>query len=146
MKKIFLLSIMAILLLFCSCEKPEKDPRDAYVGTWECKDIGSLSLYFNGEVIGTVPINETGNTVISKSGESGLKIDGKDFFLTGNRLITDPLSENGEADGMQMFLAIVYSGQVSNNLIVIPYTISGNWSKQGDAGNLAGSGTITLTR
>ncbi len=146
MKKLTLFSILAIALLVCGCNKGETDPRDAYTGTWQLTNIGSITGYYNGEAIFTQPHNQTGSVVISKSGQSGLNISGTTFFLNDNRLTADPESINTSGDGIQMVGTAVYSGQASDNLIVITTTITGSWSGQGASGNMSGSATWTLTR
>ena len=144
--KLFALLTVFVGLLATGCSKEETDPRDQYVGTWQSTQTGSLIMYYDGQPIVTMPINETSSIVISKSGQNNLNIGGQIFTLNGNQLTASPESMNITEDGMNLVGTAIYSGQASPNLIVINSTITGSWSGAGAAGNMSGSTTWTLTK
>ena len=156
MKKYFLIAIIGLLFVgttMTSCKKEEEEPaptvdvRDQYVGTWNYKEIGSITLYQAGSSIGTVPIDESGTADISKSGENGLMIDGKLFFVNGNNLSSDPESITETDNGVVIVGTATYSGKLSSNIITINSSITGTWSNSNGAnGNLSGTSVNTLTK
>ncbi len=137
-------------MTFIACSSDDEsnaDPRDKYVGTWQSKTLGSLTVYHNGEPTGTIPIDETGTTVISKSGENNLSIGGKIYTLNGNSLTTNPESFTLTQDGVNMVGTEIYSGQASSEIITINSDITGTWShNNGNTGNFSGTVVITLTK
>ena len=156
MKKYFLMAVIGLLFVgttMTSCKKEEEEPaptvdvRDQYVGTWNYKEIGSITLYQAGSSIGTVPIDESGAADISKSGENGLMIDGKLFFVNGNNLSSDPESITETDNGVVIVGTATYSGKLSSNIITINSSITGTWSNSNGAnGNLSGTAVNTLTK
>ena len=147
------LKFLMLGLLFVSlsgltgCKKNDIDPRDQYVGTWQYKEIGSLTLYYAGESIGTVPIDETGTANVSKSGENGLMIDGKLFTVNDNKLSSDPESVTETDNGVNIVGTATYSGQLGSNIITINSSITGTWSNSnGATGNFSGTTVRTLTK
>ena len=79
MKQIKLLFLMLVGLTFfsltsCSNDDEASDPRDQYVGTWNTTTTGSLTLFQNGQSVGTVPLNESRTVTVSKSGSNALEI------------------------------------------------------------------------
>lgn len=145
---IVVLLIMSVGLTSCSKDDDAiHDNRDQYVGHWDYSQRGSLTLFYAGQSIGTVPIDENGTTNITKTGENGLKIGSKVFYLNGNRLTSDPDSFSETADGFNMVGTAVYSGTVSADIITINMEITGSWSNsQGASGNFSGTSVNTLTR
>lgn|SRR5690554_2640723 len=150
MRKLFLFIAVVTLGFTTSCSSDDDnntDPRDKYVGTWQSKNIGSLTIYHNGESIGTAPIDETGTMVISKAGENNLNIEGKIFTLNGNSLTTSPESFTQTQDGVNMVGTAVYSGQTGSEIITINSDITGTWSHtNGNTGNFSGTAVWTLTK
>lgn len=150
MRKLLLFIAVATLGFATSCSSDDDnstDPRDKYVGTWQSKNIGSLTIYHNGESIGTVPIDETGTMVISKSGENNLNIEGKIFTLNGNSLTSNPESFSQTQDGANMVGTVIYSGQASSEIITINNDYTGTWShNSGNTGNFSGTAVWTLTK
>ncbi len=153
MKKYFLVSIVGVLLIgttLMSCKKeddPIIDVRDQYLGTWDSKEVGSLTLYYNGSSIGTVPIDESRSVEITKSGEKGLIIDGKLFIVNDDRLSSDPESITVTENGVNIVGTATYSGQLGSNIITINSSITGTWSNSlGATGNLSGTSVRTLTK
>jgi hypothetical protein len=129
-----------------SCKKDNADPRDQYVGTWQNKETGSVTVYYAGESV-TVPIDETGTANISKSGENDLMLDGKLFTLNGNNLTSNPESVTQTANGVNMVGTATYSGQLGSNIITINSSITGTWlDSNGKTGNLSGTVVNTLTK
>ena len=139
-----------MILSFNSCSKDDDsvvDNRDQYVGTWEYKQTGSLTLYQNGSILGTVPINETGTIDITKSGENGLKIGGRLYFVNGSNLSTDSQSYTLNENGVVMVGTDTSSGNLGSNLININSSITGTWSNSSGAnGNFSGSYIIVLNK
>jgi hypothetical protein len=130
-----------------SCEKDDVDIRDQYVGIWQYEQIGSLTVFQNGQSIGTVPIDESGTANISKSGENELLIDGQLYTVNGNKLSSDPESVTLTDSGVNLVGTAVYSGQLGSNIITINSTITGSWSaSSGDTGNFSGVVVVTYTR
>lgn len=149
MRKLFLFIAVATLGLATSCSSDDDntDPRDKYVGTWQSKTLGSLTVYHNGEPTGTIPINETGTTVISKSGENNLNIGGKIYTLNGNSLTSNPENVTITQDGVNMVGTATYSGQGSSEIITINSDYVGTWShSNGNTGNFSGTVVMTLTK
>lgn len=149
MKKLLLFIAVVTfgLTTSCSSDDDNTDPRDKYIGTWQSKTTGSLTLYHMGESVETVPIDETGTSVISKSGENSLNIDGKIFTLNGNSLTTNPESIANTQDGVNMVGTTIYSGQVGSEIITINSDITGSWSNShGATGNFSGIVVTILTK
>ena len=149
MKKLFLFIAVATLGLATSCSSDDDntDPRDKYVGTWQSKTLGSLTVYHNGEPTGTIPIDETGTTVISKSGENNLNIGGKIYTLNGNSLTSNPENTTITQDGVNLVGTETYSGQASSEIITINSDYVGTWShSNGNTGNFSGTVVMTLTK
>jgi len=148
MKKVLLFVAIAIFgLTSCSSDDNNTDSRDKYVGTWQSKTSGSLTIYHNGEPTGTIPINETGTTEVSKSGENNLSIGGQIFTLNGNSLTTNPKNTTITQDGVNMVGTETFSGQVSSEIITINSDYVGTWShSNGNTGNFSGTVVTTLTK
>lgn len=152
MKKIKLLILMVVGLTFfpltsCSNNDEANDPRDQYVGTWNSTSTGSLTLFQNGQSIGTVPVNDNGSVTISKSGSNALIIDGKTFTVNGSSLSTSttPLTET--FNGITIVATVNTSGTLGSNIINFNETVTGTWNATtGGSGNLSGSTVTTLTR
>ena len=139
--------LFAGLIGFTGCKKENVDVRDQYVGTWQYKSVGSLTLYYNGESAGTVPIDETGTADISKSGDNDLIIDGQRFTVTGNNLTSNPESITETDNGVNIVGTATYSGQLGNNLITVNSSITGTWSNSdGYTGNFSGTVVNTFTK
>lgn len=155
MKKYFLISIIGLLFVgttMTSCKKEEEpapvvDVRDQYVGTWNYKEIGSLTIYQNGSSVGTVPIDESGSVEVTKSGEKGLMIDGKLFVVNDNKLSSDPESITETDNGVNLVGTATYTGQLGSSMITINSSITGTWSNSnGASGNYSGTSVRTLTK
>ncbi len=156
MKKYFLIAIIGLLFVgttMTSCKKEEEEPepvvdvRDQYVGTWQSKEIGSLTIYQNGSSVGTVPIDTSGSVEITKSGEKSLIIDGKLFVVNDNKLSSDPESVTETDNGVNMVGTATFSGQLGSNVITINSSITGSWSNSnGASGNYSGTTVRTLTK
>lgn len=149
--KFFKLLITGVLFLslagVTSCKKDNVDVRDQYVGTWQYKQTGSLTLFQNGQSIGTVPIDEKGTSYISKSGKSDLLIDQQVFSLNGTKLTSDPESITQTGSGVNMVGTAVYSGQLGSSILTINSSITGTWSNNnGGAGNFSGTIVQTMTK
>lgn len=148
MKRLGFLSLgFVLLIIISSCKKEDTDVRDQYLGTWQYKQTGSLTLFQNGQSIGTIPIDENGTMDISKSGENDLLIGERIFTLNGNKLTSDPESITKTNNGVNIVGTAVYSGQLGSNIITINSTVTGSWSNSnGATGNLSGTEVYTLTR
>lgn len=152
MKNNYLLFIfnVIIILSLTSCSKDDDtvvDTRDHYVGMWDFNQTGSLTLYHNGSPVGTVPINETGTINIKKSGENGLTVGDRLYFVNGSNLSTDAKSYTLNDEGVVVVGTETSSGNLGSNLVTINSSITGTWSNShGANGNLSGSYTIVLTK
>lgn len=149
MKKLLLFIAVATfgLTTSCSSDDDNTDPRDRYLGTWQAKTTGNLTLYYLGESVGTVPLDDIGTMDVSKSGESNLKIGDKIFTLNGNSLTSNPESITQTQDGVNMVGTIVSSGQLSSEIITINSDITGSWSNSyGGNGNFSGVLVTILTK
>ncbi len=157
MKKYFLFLVLGLMsfgmtMTSCTKEKKKEDPvavdsRDAYVGTWNYKEIGSVTLYYSGSSIGTVPIDTSGTNKVSKSGNSGLIIDGKLFTVNDNKLSSDPESITETKNGFNIVGTATYTGQLGSNMITINSSVTGTWSNSnGATGNFSGTSVRTLTK
>ncbi len=135
------------LFSLSSCTKDDVDVRDQYVGDWQYKETGSLTLFYAGQSMGTVPIDETGKSVVSKSGENDLVIDNLVFTVNGDKLSANPESITQTDDGVNMVGTATYSGQLGSNIITINSSITGTWSySSGQTGNFSGTVVIILTK
>ncbi len=154
MKKIpYLISIISFLLIginMTSCKKesqPEKDIRDDYVGTWNYKAVGNITFYESGNVLLTLPINETETAEVTKKGDNGLMIGDQLFFVNGTQLTSDPESVNETLNGLNIVGTRTATGELGSNIITINSNLTGTWSSQdGRNGNLTGTMLITLTK
>ena len=153
MKQIKFLTLLLVSLSFislssCSNDDNEaQDARDQYVGTWNSVTSGSLTLFQNGQSIGTVPINETNTVSISKSGSNALIIDGKSYIVNGTNLSSnqEPLTET--SNGVNIVGTTVSNGTLGSNIIILNDAVTGTWNNSNGAlGNLSGSVITTLTR
>jgi hypothetical protein len=153
MKQIKFLTLLLVSLSFislssCSNDDNEaQDARDQYVGTWNSVTSGSLTLFQNGQSIGTFPINETNTVSISKSGSNALIIDGKSYIVNGTNLSSnqEPLTET--SNGVNIVGTTVSNGTLGSNIIILNDAVTGTWNNSnGASGNLSGSVITTLTR
>lgn len=153
MKKIKFLTILFVGLTFMaltSCSKNDdgiKDARDQYVGTWNAVSTGSLTLYQNGQSVGTVPVNKTAAVTITKSGSNALIIGGTSYFVNGNNLSSNPSPVNENSDGFNIVGTALSSDTLSSNIISLNDAITGTWNTTaGASGNLSGTVITTLTK
>lgn len=153
MKRLKFLTLVIIglsIISLTSCNKDDdtmEDIRNQYVGTWNYIQSGSLTLYQNGQSIGTVPINENGSMSITKSGENDLIINGQRFTVSGTHLSSDPESITETTNGVNIVATSNSNGTLGSNIITINSSITGTWNNSnGDSGNLSGSMTTTLTK
>jgi hypothetical protein len=153
MKKIKFLTLLFVGLTFMaltSCNKNYdgiKDARDQYVGTWNTVSSRSLTLFQNGQSVGTVPINKTTAFTITKSGSNALIIDGTTYILNGNNLSSNPTPVNENSDGVNIVDTALSSGTLSSNIISLNDAITGTWNAtSGASGNLSGTVITTLTK
>ena len=153
MKQIKFLTLILVGLTFfslMSCSNDDdsvQDLRDQYVGTWNATTTGSLTLFQNGQSIGTVPVNESRTVSISKSGNTALLIDGKTYTVNGNSLSTTPTPLTETSNGVTIVATVNTSGTLGSNIINFNDTITGTWNAtSGDSGNLSGNAVTTLTR
>lgn len=154
MKKLKFLTLLLVGVSFFSlqsCSKDDvpqvaQDPRDQYVGTWNSISSGSLTLFQNGQSVGTFPINDNGPVTISKSGSNSLIIDGKTYTVNGNNLTSPPTPVTEKANGVVIVATENSNGTLGSN-IIINNTVTGTWNNSnGASGNLSGSYVTTLTR
>ena len=142
--------VLVIALFAMSCSNDEnsiQDARDQYLGTWNSISSGSLTLFQNGQSVGTVPINETNTVSISKSGNNTLLIDGTSHIVNGNNLTSNPTPVTENSNGVNIVGTEVNSGTLGSNIITLNKAITGTWNATtGDSGNLSGGVIITLTR
>lgn len=134
-------------LTSCSNDEETSDPRDQYVGTWNASTTGSITLFQNGQSIGTEPLNQNRSVTITKSGSNALVIDGKTYTVNGNSLTTSPIPLTQSNNGINIVANVNTSGTLGSNIINFNETITGTWNATtGDSGNLSGSAVTTLTR
>jgi hypothetical protein len=144
---ILLVSLSLISLSSCSTDDGSQDIRDQYVGTWNSVSSGSLTLFQNGQSIGTVPINETNTVAISKSGSNALLIDGKSYIVNGTNLSSNPTPVTQTSSGVNIVGTEVSDGTLGSSIISLNNAITGTWNEtNGASGNLSGSVITTLTR
>lgn len=152
MKKIKFLNLLFVgltFLLMQSCSKDEdtvQDPRDQYVGSWKMVDIGSLTIYENGQIVGTAPLNQTSTVTISKSGTNTLIIDGDSYIVNNNNLSTNQIPFNENNNGIIMIGTANRSGTLGANIITINTSITGTWNNANGSGNMSGNISSNLTK
>lgn len=145
-KVIFLLLFLPFMFSSCSKEEDAVDVRDDYVGTYNTSTIGSMSLINNGEVLTTLPLDETTTDVVTKQGTDGLDIGGLSATVAGSKLIIDTQTQTQTADGVTSQMTITFTGTVTKGLITITSKYTGNWSASGATGLITGSATSTFTK
>ena len=144
---LLLVSLSLISLSSCSTDDGIQDVRDQYVGTWNSVSSGSLTLYQNGQSVGTVPINETNTVAISKSGSNALIIDGTSYIVNGTNLSSNPTPVTQTSSGINIVGTEVSDGTLGSSIISLNNAITGTWNAtSGASGNLSGSVITTLTR
>ena len=144
---LLLVSLSLISLSSCSTDDGIQDVRDQYVGTWNSVSSGSLTLYQNGQSVGTVPINETNTVAISKSGSNALIIDGTSYIVNGTNLSSNPQPLTETSNGVNIVGTTVSNGTLGSNIITLNGAVTGTWNNSnGASGNLSGSVISTLTR
>jgi hypothetical protein len=156
MKQIKFLTLLLVGLFFISlssCSNDDNDDnkvidiRDQYVGNWNSTSSGSLTLFQNGQSIGTIPLNENGTVAISKSGSNALLINGSTYNVNGNNLSSNPTPITQTSDGVTIVGTELSNGTLGSNLITFNNSITGTWNAtNGDSGNLSGAVITTLTR
>ena len=153
MKQIKFLTFLLVALSFIalsSCSNDENEVQDAriqYVGTWNSISTGSVTLFQNGQSIGTIPRNESSTVSISKSGTNALIIDGTSYIVNGTNLSSNPTPVNVNSDGVNIVGTALSNGTLSSNIISLNDAITGTWNEtNGASGNLSGSVITTLTR
>jgi hypothetical protein len=145
---LLLVGLSFIALSSCSADEDAKqDIRDQYVGTWRSTSTGSLTLFQNGQSIGTAPLNETGTVSISKSGSNALKINETTYTVNGNYLSSNPQPLTETSNGVNIVGTTVSSGTLGSNIITLNGAVTGTWNNaNGASGNLSGSVVTTLIK
>lgn len=153
MKKIKFLTLVLVGLTFSSlmsCSNDDdsvQDARDQYVGTWNATTTGSLTLFQNGQSIGTAPLNDSSTVSISKSGSNALIINGTTYTVNGSSLTSTPMPLTQTSDGITFVITVISSGTLGSNIINLNDTFTGTWNATtGDSGNLSGNAVTTLTK
>jgi hypothetical protein len=153
MKHFKFLTLLLVGLSFISlssCSKDDavaQDARDQYVGNWSSTSTGSLTLFQNGQSVGTVPVNETKTVTISKSGSNALLIDGTSYIVNGNSLSANPTPVIENSSGVSIVGTEVNNGTLGSNVIILNSSITGTWNTiNGASGNLSGSVITNMTR
>ena len=143
-----LVGLTFISLSSCSNDGDgNQDARDKYVGSWNSISSGSLTLFQNGQSIGTVPINETNTVSISKSGNNALLINGTTYTVNGTNLSSNPQPLTETSNGVNIVGTTVSNGTLGSNIIILNGAVTGTWNETtGGSGNLSGSVISTLTR
>ena len=106
-----------------------------------------MTLYSNGQSIGTIPIDENGSLAIAKSGGSNLMFDGQLFTVSGSNISMQPQTETSSENGFTIIGTQTGTGVLGSNTITINLSITGTWNESGGtSGNLSGSSIITLIK
>lgn len=153
MKKIKFITLFLVALSFISlssCSNDEdgsQDIRDQYVGTWRSTSQGSVTLFQNGQSIGTAPLNETNTVTISKSGSNALLINETTYTINGNNLSSNPQPLTDTSGGVNIVGTTVSSGTLGSNIITLNGAVTGTWNNSnGASGNLSGNVITTLIK
>lgn len=141
-----MLLFISIGFVGCSKDDSSDDVRDKYLGPWSTKTVGNLTLYHDGQVLVTVPLEEEGSTHVFKSGEKDLKIGDKIYIVNGNRLTGEVENFSSTQDGFNMVGTSTYSGNLGDNIITINSDVTGTWSGEGLTGNFSGEIVIVMTK
>jgi hypothetical protein len=153
MKKIKFLMLLFVglsIFSFTSCSKDDEtviDIRDQYVGNWNRTMTGALTLFSNGQTIGTIPVNDNSTITISKSGTDKLIIDGVTYFVNGTNLSSNPSPLTESSNGVNVVATVISNGTLGSNIINLNENITGTWNAtNGTSGNLSGNAIGVLTR
>ena len=129
-------------VLFTSCEKEH----DKFIGEWQSIEVGTVTTYYNGSVMGIEPINEKGKTKVKKSKKKDLSIDGVHFIYDKGKLTAEPKEFEISKNGVTLIGTETCSGQMSNDEIIINKTIEGTWNNNGVLGRYSSKKVLTLEK
>jgi hypothetical protein len=108
---------------------------------------GALTLFSNGQTIGTIPVNDNSTITISKSGTDKLIIDGVTYFVNGTNLSSNPSPLTESSNGVNVVATVISNGTLGSNIINLNENITGTWNAtNGTSGNLSGNAIGVLTR
>jgi flagellar basal body rod protein FlgG len=96
-----------------------------------------------------VPINDSGTSIVTKSGDNELDIDGVIMTLSGNQLlpVTDSFNENDAEYDISVIGTVTVQGTVAVGLITVDMIYSGEWTNsQTQSGTLSGTAIVTFTK
>lgn len=152
MKKIVNLLLVAFMVFAVfSCKKDkEVDQRDEFVGTYSFTQTGSASLFSQGTIIGTIPMDADGKLICSKVGITGnqVKLTGDivanvEGVVSGNTLVLSPTTVTGSSSGYTVQYTINYQPATKNgNTVTCLADVTG--TAQGNSNSAIISGKITL--
>lgn len=152
MKKIVNLLLVAFMVFaVVSCKKDkEVDQRDEFVGTYSFTQTGSASLFSQGTIIGTIPMDGAGKLICSKVGITGnqVKLTGDivanvEGVVSGNTLVLSPTTVTGSSSGYTVQYTINYQPATKNgNTVTCLADVTG--TAQGNSNSAIISGKITL--
>ena len=139
--------LITTLTTLNACDKEEIDSRDQYVGTWNYEQSGNYTFFQNGQGIGTIPTEENGVMVISKSGGNSLIIGEQKYIVNGSTLSSEPENITGTDNEVNFVGTTTNSGSLCINTITINSSTSGTWTSTNNAtGTLSGSTTTILSK
>lgn len=149
-KFLFLVALTVVIFTGCKNDEPEQDVADKYVGEWNYKENGSIQLLSSGETLTNIPYNYEGKATITKKSNNEISIKTEngttEYKIENNNIKADDKTGTENIENFTIATTVKSNGTLSDNIIVINENINGNWTNSGIAGNITGSGTITLTR
>lgn len=148
MKKLLLMAVFALPLLFTACVK-EEDFTTRLVGTYQGTLQRNIIIEANGQTT-TAPVNLSGTAIISRISNSKIVLDfmGTDYWgtVSGDNISFENLTQTYTDADVSQTLNIVASGMISGRTINIRESYSGTMRMQGYTFSLRGYGALVLRK
>lgn len=156
MKKLLLMAVFALPLLFTSCKKEEikeeikeKDLASEIAGLYQATRTGSCSMVVNGQTF-TFPMDGSGTAMITRISNNRilLNLGGNDDYagtVVENYVSFEPFSDTyTDQSGGTLSLTISGSGTISGTTINIRETYIGQYFFQGSSFPVRGTGALVM--
>lgn len=145
MKKILLLLFPVFMLI--SCNK-DTDKASEISGGYNFSRVSNCIVTVEGQTA-TIPLNTTGNAIISRISNNRISLDMGAVFtgnITDDHISFDSYTETSSANGMTLALTISSVGDIAGTTINITETYSGTCYFQGLSYPISGKGSVVLRK